>query len=483
MLTAGGDPLQLTRDEGDKFVDNFSVDGTEIFYHRSLGADEAWAVATLGGVPRRAASGWGLVPTADGNSMFFLKLNIPAVFRLGKSGAGEEEVFSFDKKFSVLGMLLFPNNSELFAALQDRTDIHFYRLNLPARSSTDLGVVDGVFDYNVGWPDWFDPGKSVLLGRTVNGLRNIWAYSLDDRKFTQLTTGPGPDSSPMRDPSGKGIYYVSGKSAALLTTYHVKGGNGIDIVNDDVSQPSVSPDAKRVTYIRYLDAGHSELWVSDLDGSNRLKLASGALVGTLDWSDDSTQVSFSDGTHLYVVGADGRGLHEIKGTEGTIASGPWTVDGKQLFIGAGPTIWIASVDGAHVEKILDRGFFPSTVSRDGKYVLGFLPTGADVGIYQMAIAEKRRVPLLPGVETFMLRFAPDYKSFTYAVAGRGEITFYRQGWRDGTLVGKPQVALKLPFAFPLFYKGNAFDSSRDLSKIVYVRPGGQHDLYFLSQAQ
>jgi serine/threonine protein kinase len=32
--------------------------------------------------------------------------------------------------------------------------------------------------------------------------------------------------------------------------------------------------------------------------------------------------------------------------------------------------------------------------------------------------------------------------------------------------------LKLPFAFPLAYKGNAFDFSRDLSKIVYVRPGG-----------
>ena len=484
MLTAGGDPLQLTRDEGDKFVDNFSADGTEIFYHRSLGADEAWAVATLGGIPRRAASGCCLVPAADGNSIFFLKSNTPAIFRMGKSGAAEEEIFRFDKKFAVLEMLPFSNNSELFAALADRTDLHFYRLNLQARSSTDLGVVEGVFDYNGGWADWFDPGKSVLLGRTVNGLRNIWMYSLEDRKFTQLTTGPGPDSSPMRDPSGKGIYYVSGKSSALLTTYQVKTGNGIDIVSDDVSQPSVSPDSKRVMYIRYLDAGHSELWISDVDGANRLKLASGAFVSTLDWSPDGKQVSFGDGTHLYVVGADGRGVREIKGIEGSIASCPWSVDGSRLFIGAGnANIWIASVDGAHVEKLLDRGFYPSAVSSDGKYVLGFLSNGADVGIYQMAIGEKRRVSLLPGVETFIVRFAPDYKSFIYAVAGRGEVTFYRQGWQDGTLVGKPQIALKLPFAFPLYYKGNAFDASRDLSKIVYVRPGGQHDLYFLSQAQ
>ena len=59
--------------------------------------------------------------------------------------------------------------------------------------------------------------------------------------------------------------------------------------------------------------------------------------------------------------------------------------------------------------------------------------------------------------------------------------FYRQAWRDGQLIGKPQIALKLPFAFHLLYQGgNAYDFSRDLSTIVYARPGGQADLYFLS---
>lgn len=51
------------------------------------------------------------------------------------------------------------------------------------------------------------------------------------------------------------------------------------------------------------------------------------------------------------------------------------------------------------------------------------------------------------------------------------------------IVGKPQVALRLPFAFPLVYKGNGLDFSRDLSTIVYARPGGQADLYLLSQTE
>ena len=32
MLTSGGEPLQLTNDEGGKEVDNFSPDGKEIYY-------------------------------------------------------------------------------------------------------------------------------------------------------------------------------------------------------------------------------------------------------------------------------------------------------------------------------------------------------------------------------------------------------------------------------------------------------------------
>ena len=56
MLTSGGEPLQLTNDEGDKLVNTFSADGKEIYYERTLGRDEVWAVPTLGGSPRRVVA-------------------------------------------------------------------------------------------------------------------------------------------------------------------------------------------------------------------------------------------------------------------------------------------------------------------------------------------------------------------------------------------------------------------------------------------
>jgi hypothetical protein len=66
MLTSGGEPLQLTNDEGNKSVDDFSADGKEVYYDRNLGHDEVWAVPTAGGAPRRVASGFHAVPSPDG---------------------------------------------------------------------------------------------------------------------------------------------------------------------------------------------------------------------------------------------------------------------------------------------------------------------------------------------------------------------------------------------------------------------------------
>ena len=82
MLTSGGEPLQLTNDERDKFVDDFSPDGKEVYYG-SIGRDEVWAVPTLGGSPRRVASAGYVLPSPDG-TLFYVKFDNPANISYGK---------------------------------------------------------------------------------------------------------------------------------------------------------------------------------------------------------------------------------------------------------------------------------------------------------------------------------------------------------------------------------------------------------------
>jgi hypothetical protein len=64
--------------------------------------------------------------------------------------------------------------------------------------------------------------------------------------------------------------------------------------------------------------------------------------------------------------------------------------------------------------------------------------------------------LLRGTVTSNPIFARDGKSFYYAIAFHGEVTFHRQAWKEGKSIGARQVALKISFAFSKNYIGNAY---------------------------
>jgi hypothetical protein len=106
--------------------------------------------------------------------------------------------------------------------------------------------------------------------------------------------------------------------------------------------------------------------------------------------------------------------------------------------------------------------------------------GEDLGIFEVSIPDKKCSRLLPRVISFVPRFSQDGKHILYATSARGEVTLFRVPWANGKLTGQSQVVIKLPFAFPQRFQGNAYDIARDLSKVVYARPGGQFDIYLLS---
>src|SRR6202167_5433378 len=250
ILTSGGEPLQLTNDGGDKIVDSFSADGTEIYYVRFPGNDEGWAVPTLGGKPNRVASGLNIVPSPDGKYIYYLKVGSRGIFRSERSRLSEEQVYVLDASLLLPRRILpFPDGNHLLVFTHDAISLiplaHLYEVDLSNHSIASLGdLTPETLDLA-----WGEPGETVLSGRTVSGLTNIWKYNLSDKSLTQVTQGTGPDFSPMVDPSGKGIYFVNGKATGFLTAYNIRTKQTTDIASENATQPSISPDGRRVMYV------------------------------------------------------------------------------------------------------------------------------------------------------------------------------------------------------------------------------------------
>jgi serine/threonine protein kinase len=496
MLTSGGDPLQLTSDEGSKSLDSFSADGTQIYYQRELGVgEEIWAIPTLGGTPTRLLRGSDVHPSPDGKSLFYFTPEINDLMQSPADGLGGKMILGAKELGTdVLDLLVFPDGADLL--LLDRKDkdaqgtVRLHRWNLATRKATEIGQLSG----SPGSLSWGDPGKTLLFHREVNGIINLWEYSLNDKTYTQLTSGPGPDYFGMKDPTGKGIYFVNGRDSGYLSVYDLHTKTSTDIVEDLATQPTLSPDGKRVVYVTKPDVSRAELWVSDTDGNNKIRITTSKdALSTGDWSPDSTQLTFTntvrDADENFVVNADGSHLRQLPHSLGNSESLTWTRTGKDLFVTGDQhrqnpfplQTWRISPDGSSAELFAEGCGFAMDSSPDGKYLLTSMMYGDKLGIFEISVADKKCTPLVPDVVTFLPRISSDGKSVLYTVSTRGEVTLYRVPWIDGKVTGAPQTVLKLPFAFAQRYDGNSYDIARDLSKIVYARPGGQFDLYLLSQ--
>jgi serine/threonine protein kinase len=494
MLASGGEPLQLTSDSTDKSVHGFSPAGTEINYD-NLSSQEVWTVPTLGGAPRRVASGAYLITSPDGNSFFFFKSANRMIFRKPTSGVGEELIYSpaGDGMFP-WEMLAFPDGKDLLIAAAPSSETlsippikTLYKVNVATHTAEKLGEVSGT-PWGVVWGE---PGKTLFFSRTVSEITNLWEYNLASHALRQVTSGAGPDLFPMPDPSGKGIYFVNGRQSGGLTIYHPRAKQSFDLVTENATQPVLTSDGRRVAYITLAGTSRQELWVADSDGNNRVRLATSVSLVTLGWSPDSSQFSFSEvaggATKLFIIRTDGSGLRQIPWPTAGVDWATWSPDAKAVYVSgydkdpAKKTTWRVVADGSNVEKWVEGCGDAQDISSDGKYLLSGSTLAGRTGVAQITVNDRKCAVLMPDLNPLIVHFSSDDKSILYLIASRGETTIYRQPWRDGKLSGPAQAAIKLPFAFRSDYAGNAYDFSKDLSTIVYSRPGGQADLYLLSQ--
>jgi serine/threonine protein kinase/Tol biopolymer transport system component len=496
MLTSGGDPLQLTSDEGNKTINGFAADGTLIYYGRELGKDEVWAVPALGGTATRVIEGGTrLWPSVDGKAVFWENAETGELMQSPTSGGPGKLIVNLkDLGLFPLEVLVYPDGASLLVEgtkeAHGTQTLELDRIDIASRKVTSLGTMVGSGGYGMTWGD---SGKTILLARTVNAIVNLWEYDLGKKSYTQLSSGPGPDKFPMKDPAGKGIFFVNGKNSGTLSVYDLHSKTSSDVISEVAAQPTVSRDGRRFLYVIFPEVVGGELWVADVDGNNKLKLASSGTaraIGVGDWARDGKRMNYTVANNgvdeLIVQDADGSHLRKVQSSIAQVWSVIWGV-GDDIYISGtmGTTRVVhtekTSADGSAVSAVVDGCGYATDVSGDGKYLLMSSIYGDKLGIYEYSLADKQCTLLVPDVTVFTPRFSLDGKYVVYTLSAKGDVTLNRLAWRDGKAYGKPETVFKVPFAFPQQTSGNAYDVARDLSKIVYVKPGGQYDLYLLGR--
>lgn len=138
--------------------------------------------------------------------------------------------------------------------------------------------------------------------------------------------------------------------------------------------PVVSPDGQRIAFISSEDK-QFDLWVENIDGSERHKLTFDDAVDTMPtWSPDSRRIAFvSDrggNADIWMVNLDGTGLQQLT-TFASDESSPWfSPDGTQLVFGANRDrgnfdLWIMDLAGGGLTQLTSKAETESNVSDGG----------------------------------------------------------------------------------------------------------------------
>jgi Tol biopolymer transport system component len=223
-----------------------------------------------------------------------------------------------------------------------------------------------------------DGTRVVFVSSKRDGNYEIYLINTDGSGLTRLTNNPELDLDPTWSPDGSQIIYTS---SGIINVMGVDGSNPHPLSNVSAGFPSWSPDGRQVLFLtgnlynilNIMDAngsharvihtsqvyemkspvmspdgskiafltqktqdGYVEVDVIDKDGKNQLSLTDGYQLtyGGLSWSPDGQQLIFTmvgDGkTHqgwppslLFIVNADGSGLHKLNASCAACAWPNW----------------------------------------------------------------------------------------------------------------------------------------------------------------
>ncbi|HMB89696.1 MAG TPA: DPP IV N-terminal domain-containing protein [Rhodothermales bacterium] len=428
-LVSSETPLRLTDDPAYDHNPAWSPDGTQVAFMRSNAEGcTIYVVPALGGPARRLAS-------CGANIYGDLAWSPDGAWLAFNDKAAPEEVYSIH--------LLSP------------TTLEARQLTTPP--SNTWGDHDPAFS-----PE----GNRLSFTRSVSeGMQDIYTISLDGGAESRLTTDSRNIFGHTWTPDGNRLVFASNRTGPTgLWEIAVSGGTPSWVglsdgralfpdlsrhqhrlayvqntgetniwrvqIGDDSSaaplvvstrwdlHPQFSPDGSRIAFTSNR-SGSYDIWRSDHDGSNAVRLTSfgGPFTSTPRWSPDGTHLVFTARSNgqadLYTIDADGMNPRQLTTSSSDEMAASWSPNGGWIYFSSNRSgswnVWRIPAAGGKAKRITTEDGFGPRVSPDGRWVYYAKHNAA--GLW--------RIPLAGGEEEQVLgAFDPrDWGSWTIHDAG------------------------------------------------------------------
>jgi serine/threonine protein kinase/Tol biopolymer transport system component len=265
-------------------------------------------------------------------------------------------------------------------------------------------------------------GKYVVSVVDENGKQSLWLRNVPTGSNTQvLEPDPFAVRSPSFSPDGNYIFYRKATDATLnvFRVYRmpVLGGTPQLLLRDVDAGPALSPDGKRMAYIRGNDpeVGKYRLLSSNLDGSDEkiLQIAPLPLPNTLSWSPDGMRIAFISYSQGKAQGqistfeiASAKDIPLTSFPDRSFTDLAWTPDGRGLLLNyadrtSGATnqqIGFVSYPGGRFQPLTNdtRGYRALSLSGDGKSMVSIQRQRSD-SVFLQPLAGKGAPAAVPGL--------------------------------------------------------------------------------------
>jgi Tol biopolymer transport system component len=337
---------------------SFSPDGKQFAYMRGIpgqykveihiaSADGSGdrVIGAVSGFPSREFMN-GVAWSPDGKTIMVPSLHYPEDKRflltaINVSGAGMKEILSSQEFIGRPAWM--PDGSSLVipmqrGALQEFNGTQLWNLTFPDAVLTR--ITNDLTDYGLHLDITRDGRTLVAVER--HAVSHVWALPGGDvSKARQITTGEILDGAVSPGPNGKLLVRKANGKMELIS---MDGSGRKPFAPELFNFISLSACGDRYVVFDNHKASTIELWRTDADGSNAVKLAE-KVTGS-ECSPDGNWVLYSSGQNLYRIGVEGGNAVAVTepkplGVYGTISPDGQRIAYRYVEGGTNPVHWLA----------------------------------------------------------------------------------------------------------------------------------------------